>query len=80
MILSYQKFQLSKMLQSRGFLGRLLGPVIKIGLPLIKNLLKPLAKRILIPLGLTAAASEDMKVVKSLEDSGILLKGSWLWF
>ena len=30
------KTQLSKMIQSRGFLGRLLGPLIKTGLPLIK--------------------------------------------
>ena len=49
--------QLSKMIQSGGFLGRLLGPLLKTGLPLIKNVIKPLAKSILIPLGLTAAAS-----------------------
>ena len=42
---------------SGGFLGRLLGPLLKAGLPLIKNALKPLAKSVLIPLGLTAAAS-----------------------
>ena len=30
------KIQLSKMIQSRGFLGRLLGPSLKTGLPLIK--------------------------------------------
>ena len=79
----------------------LLGPLLKTGLPLIKSVIKPLAKSVLIPLGLTAAASaadagihkkilgsrtttliisndemEDiMKIVKSLEDSGILLKG-----
>ena len=51
------KTQLSKMIQSRGFIGRLLGPLRKTGLPLIKNLIKPLAKSVLIPLGLTAAAS-----------------------
>ena len=92
--------QLSKMIQSGGFLGRLLGPLLKTGLPLIKNVIKPLAKSVLIPLGLTAAASaanagihkkilgsghnntlisnneiEDIiKIVKSLEDSGLLLK------
>ena len=49
--------QLSKMIQSGGFLGRLPGPLLKTGLPLIKNVIKPLAKSILIPLGLTAAAS-----------------------
>ena len=95
------KTQLSKMIQLGGFLGRLLGPLIKIGLPIIKSVVKPLAKSLLIPLGLTAAAaaadagihkkllgsgtttliiSNDkmkniMKIVKSLEDFGILLKG-----
>ena len=42
------KTQLSKMIQSGGFLSRLLGPLLKTGLPLVKNV---------IPLGLTAAAS-----------------------
>ena len=51
------KTQLSKMIQSGGFLGRLLGPLLKTGLPLISNMIKPLAKIVLIPLGLTAAAS-----------------------
>ena len=51
------KTQLSKMIQSGGFLGRLLGPLLKIGLPLTTNVIKPLAKRVLISLGLTAAAS-----------------------
>ena len=101
------KTQLSKMIQSGGFLSRLLGPLLKTGLPLIKNVTKPLAKSVLIPLGLTAAASEAgagihkkifgsghnhpshnttliisndkigdiIKIVKSLEDSGLLLKG-----
>ena len=45
------------MIQSGGFLGRLLGPLLKTGLPLIKNLIKPLSKSVLILLGLTAAAS-----------------------
>ena len=91
------------MTQSAGYLGRLLGPLLKTGLPLIKNVIKPLAKSVLIPLGLTAAASavdagihkkilgsdhnnttliisndqiEDIiKIIKSLEDSGLLLKG-----
>ena len=88
------------MVQPGGFLGRLLGPLLKTGLSVIKNVIKPLAKSILIPLGLTAAASaadagihkkilgsgnttliisnnemEDIiKIVKSLEDSGLLLK------
>ena len=95
------KTQLSKMIQSGGFLGRILGPLLKTGLPLIKNVIKPLAKSVLISLGWTAAAlaadagihkkilesrnttliiSNDkiediIKIVKSLEDSGLLLKG-----
>ena len=48
---------MSKISQLGGFLGRLLGPLIKVGLTLIRNALKPLAKSVLIPLGLTAAAS-----------------------
>ena len=51
------KTQLSKTIQSGGFLGRLLGPLLKTGLPLIKNVIKPLAKSVLIPLGLTSATS-----------------------
>ena len=88
-------------MQSGGFLGRLLGPLLKTGLLPIKIVIKPLAKSVLIALGLTAAASaadagihkkilgsgnttliisnKDMddliKIVKSLEDSGLLLKG-----
>ena len=41
------------MTKSRGFLG----PLLKTGLPLIKNVIKPFAKSVLIPLGLTAVAS-----------------------
>ena len=92
------------MIQSGGFLGKLLGPLLKtIGpLPLMKNVLTPLAKSVLIPLGLTTAASaadagihkkilgsgrhtiliisnkhmDDLiEIVKSLEGSGLLLKG-----
>ena len=51
------KTHLFKMIQSGGFLGRLLGPLLKTGLPLIKNVIKTLAKSVLIPLALTAAAS-----------------------
>ena len=50
------KTQLYKIRQSRGFLGRLLGPLLKTDLPLMKNVLKPIAKSVLIPLGLRAAA------------------------
>ena len=89
------------MIHSRGFLGRLRGPLLKTVLPLIKNVIKPLAKSVLIPLGLSAAASAAdaeihkkisgsgnmttliisndeihiIKIVKSLEDSGLLVKG-----
>ena len=38
-------------------MGRLLEPLLETGLPLIKNLLEPSAKSLLIPLRLTAAAS-----------------------
>ena len=51
------KTQLSNMMQLGTFLGRLFGPLLKTGLPLIKDVIKPLAKSVLIPLGLTAAAS-----------------------
>ena len=45
------------MAQLGGFLGRLLGPSLKTGLPLMKNVLKPSAKSVLVPLVLTAAIS-----------------------
>ena len=51
------KAQISKIIQSGEFLGKLLGPLLKTGLPLIKNVIKPLAKSVVISLGLTAAAS-----------------------
>ena len=35
------KTQLSKMIQSGRFLGKLLGQLLKTGLPLIKNVIKP---------------------------------------
>ena len=44
------KTQLYKIGQSGGFLGRLLGPLSKTGLPLIGNLLKTLDKSALMPL------------------------------
>ena len=51
------KTQLSKMIESGGFLSRLLGPLLKTGLLLIKNVIKSLAKSVVISLKLTAAAS-----------------------
>ena len=92
----FSKTQLLKMSQSGGFLGNLLsklaGPLMKVAMPLAKN--------VLAPLGLTAAMSaidgsikkkmlgsgtttliisnDEMnniiKIVKSLENSGVLLK------
>ena len=65
------KTQLSKMIQSGGFLGRLLRPLLKPGLPLIKNVIKQLAKIVLTPLGLTAAASAaDAGIHKKILGSG----------
>ena len=103
------KTQLHRIGQSGGFFGRLLGPLLKGGLPSIKNVLTPVAKTVLIPLGLTAVASAThaaihkkmfgsgrpldlllhmttlitsneemnviMRIVKSLEESGLLIKG-----
>ena len=65
------KTQISKMIQSGGFLGGLLGPLLKTRLPLMKNVIKPLAKRVLIPLGLTVAASAA--------DAGIHKKNLRIW-
>ena len=64
------KTQLSKMIESGRFLGRLLGPLLKTGLPLLINVIKPIAKSVLIPLGLTAAASAA--------DPGIQKKNLWV--
>ena len=89
------KAQIKKLIQSGGFLGKLLsklaGPLMKVALPLAKN--------VLALLGLTAAMSaidgsiqkkmndlgiklvieeqdmNDMKIIEALENSGILLKG-----
>ena len=94
------KIQLSKIIKLGEFLGRILGLSLKTGLSLMKNVIKTLAKSVLISLGLTAAASaadagihkkilgsgttiimsndemEDIiKIVRSLEYSGLLLKG-----
>ena len=69
--LKFSRAQISKIIQSRGFLGRLRGPLLKTGLPLIKNVIKPLAKIVLISLGLTAAASAA--------DAGIHKKDIGIW-
>ena len=57
------KTQLFKKLKSGVFLGKLLGPLLKTGLPLMNNVIKPLAKSVLIPLELTAAASAGDAVI-----------------
>ena len=65
------KIHISKMIQSGEFLGRLLSPLLKTGLPLMKNVIKPLAKSVLIPLGLTTAASTvDAGIHKKILGSG----------
>ena len=65
------KTQLSKTAQLGGFLGRLLGPLLKTRLPLMKSAIQPLAKTVLIPLGLTAAASAaDTRIHKKILGSG----------
>ena len=69
--IKFAKTQLSKIVQSERILGRLLGHILKTRLPLIGNVLKPLAKRILIPLGLTAATSAtDAAIYKKMFRSG----------
>ena len=69
--IKFSKIQLSKMIESGGFLGRLLGPLLRTGLPLLKNVIKPLAKSVLIPLGLAAVASAaDAGIHKKILGSG----------
>ena len=69
--IKFSKTQLSKMIQSGGFLGKLLGPLLKTGLPLIKNVIIALAKNVLIPIGLSAAAA-DAGIHKKILDQEIL--------
>ena len=61
------KAQISKIIQSGGFLGSLLskiaGSLMKVAVPFAKN--------ILAPLGITAAASAI--------DAGIQKKNTWFW-
>ena len=52
-----------KIEQSGRFLGRLLEPLLKTGFPLKENVFKTLAKNVLIPLGLTAAASATDAII-----------------
>ena len=65
------KTQLHKIGQSGGFLGRLLGPLLKTRLPSIGNVLKPLAKTIFILLGLPKVApATDAAIHKKMFGSG----------
>ena len=50
------KAHISKIIKSGGFLGKLLGPLLKARLPLLKSVIKPLSL-----LGLTAASSGTKK-------------------
>ena len=50
------KTQLHKIGQTEGFLGRTLGPMLKTGLPLIGNILKPLAKSVLITIRINSSS------------------------
>ena len=87
--------------QLGGCVGNFLGSLLKTGLLLMKNMLEPIAKNDLIPLGLTAVAAatdtaihkkmfgsgvtiliisneemnDIMKILKSLEESDLLIKG-----
>ena len=65
--LKLSKAQISKIIQSEGFLGSLLsklaGPLMKVAIPLAKN--------VLAPLGITAAASAiDAGIQKKIHGSG----------
>ena len=67
--LKLSKAQISKIIQSGGFLGSLLsklaGPLMKVAIPLAKN--------VLAPLGITAAASAiDAGIQNKIHDSGTI--------
>ena len=60
------------MVQLKRFLGRLLGPLIKVRLPFMQNVFTPLARSVLVTLGLTAAASAtDAALQKKVFGLGI---------
>ena len=65
------KTQLSNIIESSGFLGKLFGPLLRTGLPLMKIVIQPVAENVLITLGLTAAASDaDAGIYKKILGSG----------
>ena len=61
------KAEISKIIQSGGFLGSLLSKLVG----LLMKVAVPLAKNVLAPLGITAAASAL--------DAGIQKKNTWIW-
>ena len=85
------KAQISKIIQSGRFLGSLLsklaGPLMKLAVPLVKNILAPLGIRVATSAidakiqnkmhgsGTTEEMNDITKIVQALEDSDILLKG-----
>ena len=69
--LKFCRAQISKIIQSRGFLGSLLsklaGPLMKVAIPL--------AKHVLAPIGITAAASAiDAKIQKKNKKKNMVLE------
>ena len=56
--------------QPGGFLGRLLGPLLKSGLPLMKKVLKPLAKSVFMLLWLTVWASATNAAIQKKKKNG----------
>ena len=66
------KTQLHQNGQSGRFLGRVWQPLLKTGLTLMKNVLKPLVNSVLIPLGLTLSVSTtDGTIQKKTFGSGM---------
>ena len=65
--IKFPKLQLSRMIQLGGFLSRLLGLLLKAGLPVIGNVRKPLTESILVLLELTVAVSAtDADIYKKI--------------
>ena len=66
------------MIQLGGFLSTLLGPLLKTGLLLIGNILKPVAKNVLVPLGLTAAVSATDAAIQKIQSSTLVFSNEYL--
>ena len=69
LIWNYQKL-FPNIGQSGGFLSGFLGP-LKTSLSLMKNVLRPAAKSVLIPAGLTAVSATDLAIQKNNFVSGM---------